>query len=124
MLPTDRIPTHPGEMLLEEFLRPLGVTQKAFAKHLGVSLQRLNEIVRGKRGVTAETAWLLAGALDTSPELWTNLQAAYDLARARPERFPAVLPELAAWHEREQSEAIIVGPARQRSVSERRKRTG
>ena len=86
MLPENRIPTHPGEILLEEFLVPLGMSQTAFAKHIGVPLQRVNEIVRGKRGVTPETAWLFSQALGTTPELWINLQSAYDLARSRPAR--------------------------------------
>ena len=85
-LPTHRPPTHPGEILLEEFLTPLGVTQVAFAAHIGVPLQRVNEIVRGKRGVSAETAWLFAGALGTTPEFWSNLQTAHDLAVSRPAR--------------------------------------
>ena len=67
MIPENRIPTHPGEILLEEFLRPLELTQVAFAAHLGLPLQRVNEIVRGKRGVTPETAWLFAQALNTTP---------------------------------------------------------
>ncbi|NNM27697.1 MAG: HigA family addiction module antidote protein [Phycisphaerales bacterium] len=86
MLPSNRLPTHPGEVLLEEFLRPLGVTQVAFADHIGVSVQRVNEIVRGKRGVTSDTAWLFAQALGTTPEFWVNLQTAYDLVRNRPKR--------------------------------------
>ncbi|MBT8485882.1 MAG: HigA family addiction module antidote protein [Phycisphaerae bacterium] len=86
MLPSNRLPTHPGEVLLEEFLRPLGVTQVSFADHIGVSVQRVNEIVRGKRGVTSDTAWLLAQALGTTPEFWVNLQTAYDLVRNRPKR--------------------------------------
>ncbi|MBX3029446.1 MAG: HigA family addiction module antidote protein [Chloroflexi bacterium] len=84
MIPEQRIPTHPGVILSEEFLRPLGITQVAFAAHLGVPVQRINELIRGKRGVTPETAWLLSQALDTTPELWVNLQAAHDLARSRP----------------------------------------
>ena len=84
MQPTNRIPTHPGEILLEEFLAPLGQSQVALAEHLGVPVQRINESVRGKRGITPETAWLLAQAFNTTPELWLNLQAAYDLARSRP----------------------------------------
>lgn len=84
MLPENRIPTHPGEILLEEFLKPMGVTQVEFAKHVDVSVQRVNEIVRGKRGVTPATAWLLSQALGTSPEFWLNLQAAHDLARSEP----------------------------------------
>ena len=86
MLPTDRIPTHPGEILLEEFLKPLEITQVAFAKHIGVPVQRINELVRGKRGVTPDTAWLLAQALNTTPEFWINLQTAFDLAVNRPKR--------------------------------------
>lgn len=86
MLPRRRTPTHPGEILSEEFLKPLGVTQVALAEHLGVPVQRVNELVRGKRGVTPETAWLLAGAFGTTPEFWLNLQANHDLARARPSR--------------------------------------
>lgn len=65
---------------------PMGQTQVALAEHLGVSVQRINEFVRGKRGVTPETAWLLSQALNTTPEFWLNLQAAYDLARSRPSR--------------------------------------
>ena len=86
MLPTNRVPTHPGEVLLEEFLKPLGLTQVALAQHLGIPVQRVNEIVNGKRGVTPETAWLLAHAFETSPEFWIDLQVAYDLARTRPAR--------------------------------------
>ncbi len=86
MLPKNRIPTHPGEILLEEFLKPLGVSQVALAEHLGIPVQRVNELVRGKRGVTSETAWLLAGALGTTPEFWINLQTNHDLVRNRPQR--------------------------------------
>ena len=86
MLPENRIPTHPGEVLLEEFLKPLQITQVAFAKHIEVPLQRINEIVRGKRGVTPETAWLLSQALGTTPEFWINLQRNHDLAKNRPEK--------------------------------------
>lgn len=86
MLPENRIPTHPGEVLSEEFLKPLGVTQVALAEHLGVPVQRINELVRGKRGVTPETAWLLAGAFGTTPDFWINLQTAHDLAVTRPAR--------------------------------------
>lgn len=86
MQPENRVPTHPGEILREEFLIPLGQTQVALAEHIGVPLQRVNELVRGKRGVTPETAWLLAQALNTTPEFWLNLQVAYDLALSRPTR--------------------------------------
>lgn len=84
MIPEHRTATHPGEILLVEFLKPLGLTQKSLAEHLRVPVQRINELVRGKRGITPHTAWLLAGALGTSPELWMNLQANYDLSSTRP----------------------------------------
>jgi len=81
-----RLPTHPGEMLLEEFLKPAGITQVEFARHLGVPLQRINELVRGKRGMTPDTAWLFSQAFGTTPEFWMNMQAAYDLATHKPHR--------------------------------------
>ena len=86
MQPSHRTPTHPGEILREEFLVPLGLTQVALAEHLGIPLQRINELVRGKRGATPETAWLLSQAFGTTPEFWLNLQASYDLALSRPLR--------------------------------------
>lgn len=86
MRPTKRVPIHPGEILLEDFLKPLGATQVELARHVGVSVQRINEIVRGKRGVTAETAWLLSYAFGTTPEFWTNLQTHHDLVASRPRR--------------------------------------
>ena len=82
----NRVPVHPGEILLEEFLQPLGFTQVALADHIGVPTQRVNELVRGKRGVTPETAWLLSQAFKTTPEFWLNLQAAFDLAVSKPAR--------------------------------------
>lgn len=91
MIPENRVPTHPGEILYKEFLVPLGLTQVALAPHLRVPVQRVEELVRGKRGVTPDTAWLLAQALDTTPEFWMNLQAAHDLARNRPARTVAPL---------------------------------
>lgn len=86
MIPENRIPTHPGVILSQEFLAPLHISQVALAAHLGVPVQRVNELVRGKRGVSPETAWLLAQAFSTTPEYWINLQAAHDLARSRPAR--------------------------------------
>jgi addiction module HigA family antidote len=82
MLPNNRPPTPPGEMLLEEFLRPRGITQVQLASRMGVPIQRVNTIVNGKRGITAETAVLLAEALDTTPEFWMALQADFDLWHA------------------------------------------
>lgn len=95
MLPKNRPPTPPGELLLEEYLRPRGLTQVELAARMGVPIQRVNTIVNGKRGITAETAILLSEALDTTPELWMGLQADFDLwhalrrraeARAKPRR--------------------------------------
>ena len=77
-----RNPFHPGEILLEEFLRPANITQTAFAEKVGWTRARLNELIKGKRGVTADAALDLAEALGTSPKLWLNLQATYDLAQA------------------------------------------
>jgi addiction module HigA family antidote len=91
MLPTERIPAHPGEVLQEEFLAPLGLTQVALAAHIGVPVQRINEIIRGKRGITPGTAWLLSQAFGTSAQFWVNLQANYDLASARPKKTVARL---------------------------------
>ncbi len=78
-LPEQRSPTHPGEMLQKEFLDPLDMTQRELADHMGVHVTRVNELIRGKRRVTAETAAMLARVLDTSERFWLNLQSAYDL---------------------------------------------
>ena len=82
-------PFHPGEILLEEFLQPMGMTQRAFAEQIGWTRARLNELIRGKRGITAEAALDLADVLGTSPKLWMNLQATYDLDRAQRARSAA-----------------------------------
>ena len=81
-LPRERPPTHPGEMLLEEFLRPLEISQSAFAVRLGVSFPRLNEIVRGKRAVTPDTALRLARVLGMPADFWLGLQSDWDLWHA------------------------------------------
>ncbi len=83
MLPSHRISTHPGQILLQEFLVPLGLSQADLARGLAISLNRVNELVRGKRGLTPETALLLAGYFKNSPEFWMNLQTAHDLTKAR-----------------------------------------
>lgn len=75
-------PFHPGEILLEEFLEPAGMTQVEFASKLGWTPTRLNELIKGKRGITASAALDLAEVLGTSAKLWMNLQATYDLDRA------------------------------------------
>jgi len=85
MIPTNRSPVHPGEVLLKEFLEPLGCSQAKLSEDLGIPVQRVNTIIRGKRGVSAETAILLARRFKTSPEFWMNLQAAYDLYHAQKE---------------------------------------
>jgi addiction module HigA family antidote len=79
-------PFHPGEILLEEFLQPAGITQTAFARQLGWTRARLNELIKGKRGITAESALDLAEALGTSAKLWMNLQATFDLDLAMKRR--------------------------------------
>ena len=81
-IPADRAPTPPGEMLLEEFIKPLGMTQVQLAARIGVSYVRLNEIINGRRGITPSTALRLAKALGTAPQLWLNGQLALDLYRA------------------------------------------
>ncbi len=72
-------PIHPGEVLLEEFLKPLGVTQHRLAVSIGVPPRRINEIVHGKRGISADTALRLARFFETSDRLWLNLQSRFDL---------------------------------------------
>lgn len=79
-------PFHPGEILLEEFLVPAGITQSAFAEKVGWTRARLNELIKGKRGISAEAALDLADALGTSAKLWMNLQASYDLDKASRKR--------------------------------------
>ena len=81
-LPTNRPPTHPGEMLLEEFLKPLGISQSAFAIGLGVSFPRLNEVIRGKRAVTPDTALRLAQVTGMSADFWLGLQSDWALWHA------------------------------------------
>jgi addiction module HigA family antidote len=81
-LPKSRAPTHPGEMLLEEFLKPMRITQSDFAARLGVSFPRLNEIVKGRRGVTPDTALRLGKVLGMSAQFWLGLQLDWDLWNA------------------------------------------
>jgi addiction module HigA family antidote len=83
MIPKRRKPTHPGEILLAEFLQPMGISQVELAKRMKVPIQRVNTLVNGKRDVTAETAILLSQTLKTSSEFWMNLQVAYDLYEAQ-----------------------------------------
>jgi antitoxin HigA-1 len=83
VLPRNRPPSHPGEILLEEFLRPYEMSQSELAAKLKIPIQRVNTIVNGKRGITPETALLLARAFETTAEFWMNLQTSYDLWMAR-----------------------------------------
>ncbi|MBL8098575.1 MAG: HigA family addiction module antidote protein [Anaerolineales bacterium] len=78
-VPTNRIPTHPGEMLLEEFLVPMEISQRDLADNIHVPYQRVNEIVNGRRGITPSTALRLAKFFDMSPDFWMNLQLRWDL---------------------------------------------
>lgn len=85
MLPTNRAAIHPGEVLLEEFLQPMRLSQADLARALKISTNRINELIKGKRGVTPETALLLAAYFGNTAEFWMNLQTAHDLTRARRE---------------------------------------
>jgi antitoxin HigA-1 len=76
-------PVHPGEILLEEYLIPFGISQNKLGRDLGVPAQRINEIVRGQRAITVDTALRLARYFDTTPQFWLNLQSHYDLEMAR-----------------------------------------
>lgn len=78
-------PVHPGEVLLEDFLKPLGISQYRLAKEMKVYPRKINEIVHGKRAITADTALRLSRYFGTSAELWMNLQALYELEKARDE---------------------------------------
>ena len=83
-------PVHPGEVLLEEFMQPLGLSANGLAKSLGVPTNRITAIVNGTRGVTADTAIRLGLAFETTPEFWINLQSRYDLDVARESGCPDV----------------------------------
>ena len=96
MIPENRITTHPGTILLKEYLEPLELTQKELSDHLEIPIQRINEIIRGKRGISSDTAWLLSKAFKTSPEFWLNLQSMYDLSSNRPSKEIAPLKAVQA----------------------------
>jgi addiction module HigA family antidote len=81
-VPTDRVPTHPGEMLLEEFLIPAGLTQRELANAIHVPYQRINEIINERRGMTPSTALRLAKFFGMSPDFWMNVQLRWDLYHA------------------------------------------
>ena len=83
MLPNNRISTHPGQFLYEDFLQPLGISQSALARHIGVNPRVINEICQGKRSISPKMAQLLEGALGMSAEFWMNAQGIYDLTKHR-----------------------------------------
>ena len=83
MLPKNRAPTHPGEMLQKEFLEPMGISQKEFAQHLGWTPARLNEIIHAKRGITSDSALSIGDAFKMEPEFWLNLQKNWELVHAK-----------------------------------------
>ncbi len=82
-IPTNRTPTHPGEMLLEEFLKPMGITQRELANAIHVPYQRVNEIINGRRGITPSTALRLGKFFRVSADFWMNLQLRWDLYHAQ-----------------------------------------
>ena len=82
-IPTHRAPTHPGEMLLEEFLRPMGMTQRDLANSINVPYQRVNEIINGRRGITPSTALRLSKVFGVSADFWMNIQLRWDLYFAK-----------------------------------------
>ena len=87
-IPTHREPTHPGEMLLEEFLKPMELTQRDLADGIRVPYQRVNELVNGRRGITPSTALRLAKYFGTTPDFWMNLQLRWDLYHAAQSEVP------------------------------------
>ena len=97
MLPKHRVSTHPGEFLYHDFLEPLGISQSAMARHIGVNSRVINEICREKRSISPRMAQLLEGALGMSAEFWMNAQAAYDLTTHRLSKsdIPEKVPQLA-----------------------------
>ena len=89
-------PIHPGEILREEYMKPLGLSSNALARRLGVTTARVNEIANERRGITADTALRLARCFSTTPEFWMNLQQRYELEAARREVGTAVERDVAA----------------------------
>ena len=96
-IPTNRIPTHPGEMLLEEFLKPMNLTQRELADGIRVPYQRVNELVNGKRGITPSTALRLSKFFGTTAGFWMNLQLRWDLYRTQ-ENETEIIGEIQPYH--------------------------
>lgn len=99
-------PVHPGEILLEDFMKPLGLTQYRLAKGMNVYPRKINEIVQGKRSITADTALRLARFFGTSAEVWMNLQAHYDLEVARDALEERVVREVTPYPRRENQQTL------------------
>ena len=89
-IPTNRAPTHPGEMLLEEFLKPMGLTQRELADAIHVPYQRVNDIINGRRGITPSTALRLAKYFNMSADFWMNVQLRWDMYFAQQEETPVL----------------------------------
>mgnify|MGYP001133237910 CR=1 FL=1 len=89
-IPTHRAPTHPGEMLLEEFLKPMGITQRDLSNTIHVPYQRVNEIINGRRGISPGTALRLAKAFGVSADFWMNIQLRWDLYFAKQSESDAI----------------------------------
>jgi antitoxin HigA-1 len=85
MIPSNRIATHPGLILLKEFLEPLDLSSKDLALHIRIPVQSVDEIIDGEQNISPKIAWLLSQAFETTPEFWLNLQAIHDLSANRPE---------------------------------------
>jgi addiction module HigA family antidote len=103
-LPTHRAPTHPGEILLKEFLEPMGITQSELAGAIDTSFNRINEIVNGKRGISTSTALRLAKFFGTSADLWLNLQLSWEIYETR-EAEKKVLARIKTYRPPEQQSA-------------------
>src|ERR1700742_3316069 len=97
-IPTNRPPTHPGQMLKEEFLVPLGITQREVAQRLRISYPRLNELIHGRRGMTPDTALRLEQLLGVEAQFWLNLQLAWDLYHARRSMRTKSIPRIERLH--------------------------
>lgn len=100
-------PVHPGEILLEDFMKPMGITQYRLAKGMKVYPRKINEIVQGKRAITADTALRLARFFGTSAEVWMNLQSHYDLEIARDELAERVVKEVTPFPHHEEQPAVL-----------------
>lgn len=100
-------PVHPGEILLEDFMKPMSITQYRLAKDMNVYPRKINEIVQGKRAITADTALRLARFFGTSAEVWMNLQSHYDLEVARDALETRVLQEVTPYAHHEQQDTAL-----------------